>query len=74
MKDNYRDKYEDIIFPAIYGGMSYIKAINDGIIEPEEGELNIEDEIEDTVDDEISDEIEDEENDEDIVNDEEEPE
>jgi hypothetical protein len=39
MEDHYPDKYFDIIFPALYG-MKYIDAINQGIIEPPEDELD----------------------------------
>ena len=39
MEEHYPDKYFDIIFPALYG-MKYIDAINQGIIEPPEDELD----------------------------------
>lgn len=39
MEEHYPDKYFDIIFPALYG-MEYIDAINQGIIEPPEDELD----------------------------------
>lgn len=58
MQENYPDKYENIIFPALYG-MSYLEATNQGILDTGEEEINIENEddeisIEDT-DDEFAD-------------------
>ena len=39
MEENYPDKYKEIIVPAIYN-MSYIRALDQGIIEPPESELD----------------------------------
>ena len=43
MEERYPEKYKEIIVPAIYN-MSYIRALDQGLIEPPENEL--EDEIE----------------------------
>lgn len=47
MEEHYPEKYKEVIVPAIYN-MSYIRALDQGIIEPPETELDteIEDEIE----------------------------
>lgn len=57
MQENYPDKYENLIFPAIYK-MTYQRALDDGIIENENEE--------EIFDDEIIDDIVDEPNDDDI--------
>ena len=63
MQDRYPDKYEEIIFPALYG-MSYIEAINKGIIEVEEEtfddieDIEIEEEPQDEEPQEEAEEIE----------------
>ena len=53
MQDKYPDKYENIIFPALYD-MSYLDAINQGIVDTgdEDIDIDIEDEEETTVDEE----------------------
>ena len=63
MQDRYPDKYEEVIFPALYG-MSYIEAINKGIIEVEEEtfddieDIEIEEEPQDEEPQEEAEEIE----------------
>lgn len=44
MEEHYPDKYFNVIFPAIYG-VSYQRALDQGIIEPPEDELVDVDEV-----------------------------
>ncbi len=39
MEEHYPDKYFNVIFPALYG-VSYQRALDQGLIEPPEDELN----------------------------------
>ena len=57
MQENYPDKYESLIFPAIYK-MTYQRALNDGIIENETEEEIFDDEIIDDITNEPNDDIE----------------
>lgn len=51
MEEHYPDKYKEIIVPAIYN-MSYIRAIDQGLIEPPETELEDEIDLEDEIEEE----------------------